>query len=510
MAGRSNYLNSITTVGTVSSIALTLVLSAVMATGPASSVQDAAADELINPLTLNQAIEDIAFNPSTNKIYVLESSSVLVLDGGTNSVLADIPIGFYSNRLLLNELTNTAYITTKVHANREGYSANHVIAIMNTENDTLLDRVPIPGGQNVFPFLDAVNPHTNSLYFYNGSSPLLYIMDGETRKITSSAKFEKPALMAVDPLENKIFVATSDEHGPIQVSAVNGSTFSLLSNILELRDSPDGSYLRRPMAFNSATNTLYVAVLNAYHSSGEGGAPIPSSTMYVIDTSSLDALAVVAKLKMYNPTDIAIDVDRGLVYVADYTYFINVIDGHSNEIIRRIEDIPRPELLEINPDTGNLYVSQYAAPVLHMYGKDGPEFLISSSLEDKEYFIKGVALNVTVNSFTINPGRSIEIRATPAGDNGTLSVTLPSSMIDGIIAIDAYSSAGAIGKLEFEQTGNSTMTHLTIKIPPETSSIQIMGTHVVPEFSISLMPIIAGAIGVTAFFAWKRCAIARN
>ncbi len=459
-------------------------------------------------IPLDEEVADIAVSSATNKIYVLTDTSLVIIDGDSNSIISKIALGFYSVDLLIDESMNTAFVTTKVTANRSGYSADHHISIIDIKDNKLVDSITIPGGHDTFPFLDAVNPHSNTLYFYNGSSPTLYLLDEGTGAISSLDKLKTASMIRVDPDGNFLYIVQDDRHGPIRVFAANGSDFERISNTLELSQSPAVSFIE-DMAFNSETNKLYVAVLNVA-TAATGGEPIPSSSLYVINASSFSSLAVVATLEMYRPSDIEIDTERNIVYVSDYTQFIDVIDGNSDTITKKIENTPRPDDIAVNPITGVLYASQYQAPMLHVYDKRRTEVALTSEFSGTEYNINGIATNVQATSFSINAGKSIQIQASAIGDKGgILSLNLPRILIDGITEVDAATKSGSTEKLQFEQTHTPTMTMLTMQIPPEVSTIELSGSHVVPEFPAALVALVLG-MGVATFVAGSRRLLAKR
>jgi basic membrane protein A len=97
---------------------------------------------------------------------------------------------------------------------------------------------------------------------------------------------------------------------------------------------------------------------------------------------------------------------------------------------------------------------------------------------------------------TINPGQSVTIEFTNPGE---VELTLPKSMIDGILAVKA-----ANRELQF-QTVSSTADTVTIKftVPEDGNSVEITGTTVVPEFGVVaalvLGALLVAVIGIVRF-----------
>src|SRR5260221_19177 len=61
-----------------------------------------------------RAPRDVAVNPVTNPIYVINqsSSNVTVIDGATNSVIASVPVGTQPSAIGVNTVTNRIYVAS--------------------------------------------------------------------------------------------------------------------------------------------------------------------------------------------------------------------------------------------------------------------------------------------------------------------------------------------------------------------------------------------------------------
>ena len=120
----------------------------------------------------------------------------------------------------------------------------------------------------------------------------------------------------------------------------------------------------------------------------------------------------------------------------------------------------------------------------------------TATLGDQTYTITGISSGSKVNSATINSGKSIKVDFDKAGD---VELTLPKSMIDGINMIKAGDR-----DVEF-QTISSTDSASTIKfvVPEGSSSVEISGATVVPEFgtlvALVLAALLVGVIGIARF-----------
>jgi basic membrane protein A and related proteins len=120
----------------------------------------------------------------------------------------------------------------------------------------------------------------------------------------------------------------------------------------------------------------------------------------------------------------------------------------------------------------------------------------TAMLGDQTYTITGISTGSKVNAAVINSGKSVRVDFDKAGE---VELTLPKSMIDGISMVKAGDTDLAFQTIS--STGNAT----TIKfvVPEGSSSVEISGTTVVPEFgtfiAIVLAALLIGVIGIARF-----------
>lgn len=135
------------------------------------------------------------------------------------------------------------------------------------------------------------------------------------------------------------------------------------------------------------------------------------------------------------------------------------------------------------------------------------QFKLSTELDGNEYLIKGSSMNLTVNSFKINPNKSIYIDVT--GKAGSLEVDIPRGLINGKITAVTNNNGESLSA-EVHQNFNIIMdanynaaesmkeyaTNMKIKIPDGTTRVEILGLNVVPEFPIGFLFIPAIVFGI--------------
>jgi len=114
--------------------------------------------------------------------------------------------------------------------------------------------------------------------------------------------------------------------------------------------------------------------------------------------------------------------------------------------------------------------------------------------------IGGKILGISTNQDTF----SLQIQLESKSD-GVLSLNLPRTLIDAKKADgndDVYVVSSGKQALKFDETKTSDVRNLAISYPAGTSEISIYGTHVVPEFPISILVLVIALIP-TIFFSRK-------
>jgi len=120
----------------------------------------------------------------------------------------------------------------------------------------------------------------------------------------------------------------------------------------------------------------------------------------------------------------------------------------------------------------------------------------NAQFEDQQFTITGRSADSKVRVITINPGSSVKVEFDKAGE---VELTLPKSMINGISMVKAGDT-----ELEFQTLSSSdTMTTIMFTVPEGSSSADIYGTSVVPEFGVIaalvLAVLLVSVIGIARF-----------
>lgn len=162
--------------------------------------------------------------------------------------------------------------------------------------------------------------------------------------------------------------------------------------------------------------------------------------------------------------------------------------------------VPLPEeVVKLDQDTLKM-LTYKGEPVLTQTPTPTPEpdekpFMTTATLDGSSYTINGMSKTVMGASVNVDPLKSVNIQFNGSGD---VQLTLPTSMIEGIHTIKAGDNT-----IQFTQVSTSpSSTTIKFTVPADSTSVQIMGAKVVPEFS-TIVTIILGisliaVIGVSA------------
>ena len=129
-------------------------------------------------------------------------------------------------------------------------------------------------------------------------------------------------------------------------------------------------------------------------------------------------------------------------------------------------------------------------------GGTSQEFRTTATIGGNNYEITGVSATATATAATINPGqKSVQIAF---DGSGQVELTLPKSMIGDINAVMAGD-----GEVEYTPIDNGDSTTIAFAVPEGATSVDIMAGHVVPEFPVVAILILAASliaiVGYTRF-----------
>jgi YVTN family beta-propeller protein len=238
--------------------------------------------------------QNLAVDPVTNTIYVVDSNNVAVINGATNRVTGRIGAA-YAVDAAVDSSRNMVYTVT----------LDEMLVINGATK-----RVTATAATNLTaPWSVAVDSSTNNIYvtnWYAGIKPgpnTVSVINGATDSITATIKAGRgPEGVAVDPRTDTIYVANSSDR---TVSVINGATNKVRATV-RVGNEPDG------VAVDPSTNTIYVT------NAGSG-------TVSVINGATDKVIATVRV--GYDPLSVAVNPSTNTVYVANLGHMSNDSSG---------------------------------------------------------------------------------------------------------------------------------------------------------------------------------------
>ena len=164
----------------------------------------------------------VAVNPMTNRVYVAGGNVVVVFDGRTNTQRASVRVGLGPDRIAINAKTNRIYVTNE----NDG-----TVSVIDGASNQVVATVPI--GFGVIGI--GVNPKTNLIYtapfFCNCGT--VSVIDGSTDQVSTTFDLSGIQLddVAVDPIQNRIYVATETDG----LFVIDGNDNTVLANVSGLK-----------------------------------------------------------------------------------------------------------------------------------------------------------------------------------------------------------------------------------------------------------------------------------
>jgi YVTN family beta-propeller protein len=282
----------------------------------------------------------IAANPVTNRIYVVSNSgsasvddTISVIDGKSDSIVANIavPVGAYYPAV--DSLTNRVYVAS---CNSFVNPSPCFVTVIDGKKNTVITTIPVTTVLNGFLAGITVNPVTSTVYVSDNTNGDIAVIDGCTNTLTgtiSLAAGSAPWGLTVNPFNNELYVTL----GTSQIDVINTQT----ENVVEA-STGDGT-----VDFNVAADLLTGHVFVTSTKSG------PSTTAVLDQSGTLLAQVSVGQAAY------GVDVDpvTNLAFVADTNdNNTSVIDGRSNTLKTTVTGTGA-SFLSVNPVTEKVYAA---------------------------------------------------------------------------------------------------------------------------------------------------------
>jgi YVTN family beta-propeller protein len=410
----------------------------------------------------------LAVNPETDRAYVtnIESDTLSVVDTATNELITTIEVGAEPTAVAVNVETGMIYVANYLD------STLSVIDGATNEEVAVIDL-----GEEADAGPNALVLAGSTLYVSNELSDSISVIDTDDNTISDNIALEEdsgPAGMAYDPSTGLLYVAArnldtvfvidpSDQGVPVEAS-ISVDSFPL------------------GVAVNPETNRVYV-------------------TNYDSDSVSvIEGESVLTNLTVAFPLGVAVNPETNMIYVSNEdSTIVSVIDGSSNEVVGEIKVGEAPQQLVVVPEDNTLYVASYLSGTLHVVSdlheqeSRAQPFSVSATHEGQTFRITGESEGAKVTSFSIQPFKSVTLNVEGEGE---IMISVPSDLVNGIQSLKAAGTGQEIEFYELRSTRNS--TDISFDIPAGTTSIEMTGTRVVPEFSVIMLALVVSIMAIIA------------
>ncbi|HEX7287101.1 MAG TPA: YncE family protein [Candidatus Angelobacter sp.] len=239
----------------------------------------------------------------------------------SESVVTTIPL-IRNNCLDVDPLTRLVYVTS-------GDSVSVISEKTNTQVDTIPVGIDLVGV--------GVNPITSRLYVSDILQDLVYVINTRTKQIVATIPVDgSPTQVAVNIKTNRIYV-TETLHSTVRV--IDGKTNTQIATI-------SGPVLPDHLAINRITNRLYISDNNFF------------GAVAAVDLDTNEVIAEIPTAGQFT-TGVAVDFVRNLVYAADETGILNVIDGRTNKLVRTLHLENELAGVTVDPFTRRIYLANF-------------------------------------------------------------------------------------------------------------------------------------------------------
>lgn len=206
------------------------------------TVPRASSQKLLRSIDIGGQPGAPAANATTNMIYVPNTTlgTITVISGVSEAVVTNVPVGSDPVAVDVNPSTNLVYA-----------SNGSSIAVIDGSSNTIIATIPL-----ALAGLLAVNPVTNLVYIESGSGTSAFsVLNGNTNEITGTINLGLPCCIrgvAVDSTSNRIYV-TVNGLGTPQFVIIDGLTNKF--EVLPLT----GVFAAGPPVVDSGLHRVYVA-----------------------------------------------------------------------------------------------------------------------------------------------------------------------------------------------------------------------------------------------------------
>jgi YVTN family beta-propeller protein len=367
----------------------------------------------------NDYLGDIAVNPKTNLIYVIDenTNAVCVIDGTSNTVTDTIDGGgSYLSCIAINPDTNLIYVGT----------GDKNISVIDGTTNSIVDTITL--GSNS-PGYIAINPNTNFLYVANSGNNGVSVIDSVSKDIVATVNVGNfPTCIAVNPVTDLIYITNEQDDSVSIINAISNTVISTITGFLD----PAG------VAINTDTNTIYVANFNT-----------GPARLSIIDGNSNNVTTIYGLGD--EPKNVAVNSNTNLIFVTCYHGGVSVVDGASSCVVASLPAGGFPEGIAINLETNMVYASSHIINSVTVINGGAPSPINTTT-------------SITSSSDPLIVGQQVTF---------TANVSIPSSRGNPLGTVTFFDGLDTLGTVSFGNT-LSTLRTATLSISTLTG-----GTHTI-------------------------------
>jgi YVTN family beta-propeller protein len=264
----------------------------------------------------------LAIDEATDRIYAVNAGggSVSVIDGATNAVIATVPTDKRPYTIAVDSRLNRVYVSN---------TFSNLLTVIDGATNTAKN-LPL-GSQDAL----AVDTVRHKVVMFGYESPTIKVLDEATLQVTTLKAAPHLWGIAVDERDGEFYVPEIGSNALF----VSGKT------PIAVGDLPDA------VANDPTHDRIFVA------NYGNGATASTVSEMDAMQGKVMATIPVGVR-----PQAVAIDVQRGIVYVANtHSNNVTVIDEASGKVIATLPAGQNPYALALDPASGVVFAANYGA-----------------------------------------------------------------------------------------------------------------------------------------------------
>jgi YVTN family beta-propeller protein len=316
-------------------------------------------ESFLGGLTIDPINGDIY--ASTFNELISNPASIVVINGTNNIITKSIPLSNNSNDFsYIVDLSFNAK-NQKLYA-IESNSQNNSLVILNSKQNSIIDKIPFNFSQNIDLSHITFNPNDGDIYITSGTDIMII---NSTNKIEKILHLDKAPLgITFSHQNNTMYLLYSHpnrvvEINPLTMDAVKSKFLPTMPFEFEIhRNNPPGGIIpiepSRPSAIELDKEGQNMFVL--YNLSLESSLNEQGVYAFIDNTSKIVSFLPFNKNIYYH--DIAFNPENGNMYVTNRgSGTVSIIDKSTNEILETISVGGLPTGIAFNPENGNMYVT---------------------------------------------------------------------------------------------------------------------------------------------------------